>query len=188
MDSPAIAGARASALGTAAAAVGKVIAERADLRIRELPFLSVASLRVSPKAAAAPILAQVLGALALETPARACTMTGSESALCGWIEPRAWLLVSTQALAMPVLEGALMTDVSDRLASFELSGAQAREVVAAGCDPGLFGIGSFTRVRFASFANAIVGRLGPDLYRVMVDVSIAATFAEWLADAARNAG
>jgi heterotetrameric sarcosine oxidase gamma subunit len=75
---------------------------------------------------------------------------------------------------------ALVTDVSARSAAFELSGPGARDVIAAGCDPVLTSPGRVARTRFANLCTVLIVQLDTDRYRVLVDVSIAETFADWL--------
>lgn len=174
-----------SGFGTSREQVVGALVSTSALTIREQPFLHVASIRLLPKASGDAIAA-ALAPLGLAAPGRACTFSQGTAALCGWIEPRAWIVVAAEAPQTGAAAGALVTDISDRYAVLDIEGAQARDIIASGCDPTIFSIGTMTRVRFGSLANLIVARLGPGHYRLMIDVSLAGALAALLTQAAAN--
>ena len=150
----------------------------ADVRIEPLP-VHFASLRLSRKVPADAV-APLLAAAGVAVPGAPCSFGGDATKLCAWVEPRAWLLMGDAPLALASTPQALVTDVSARSAVFELVGPGARDLVAAGCDPALVVPGRVARTRFASLCTALIVQLAPDRYRIVVDVSIAATVADWL--------
>lgn len=146
------------------------IVNQARLQIVEEPALCVVSVRKSrtlQDVAAMPVEPNVLSGSAEHGSVR--------------IEPHAWLMTSTSAAQKPPsATGVLVTEISDRLCAFRVTGALATDVIASGCDPAIVGAGKFARTRFASLATAMIQRWAADDYRVMVDVSIAWAFAGWL--------
>ncbi len=179
---------RISPLGTAQGQRSRKIFDSAKLSVREVAFLKLTSVRTLPKADGQALIGELLKAASLSAPAKSCTLSGEGNEYCGWFEPRAWMIVSEKVLSLPVVGGALVTDLSDRLAVFDVSGPMARDLIAAGCDPSLFEVGGFTRVRFGNLANVIVAHPKEQSYRLMLDVSIAAPFAQWLHQTAEDLG
>lgn len=154
------------------------------LSIVNLPAASpVWSLRQSRAVAAKTDASACLRALGREVPAKPNALTGTVDASCGWLEPHAWILTGAPS-GTSVPAGFLLTDISDRVAQFAVTGTAAIELIAAGCDPRMVVPGAMARTRFGGVANVIVQRWSENDYRLMVDVSIAAAFAAWLADAA----
>lgn len=177
---------RVSPLSTAHGQRPRKIFESATVTVREVAFLSLLSVRTLPKADGAALLAALLKPLSIDVPAKPCTLSGSEDEYCGWFEPRAWMIVSDSALDVQPQAGALVTDLSDRLAVFDVIGPKARDVIASACDPTLFALGCFTRARFGSLGNVLVSRPQEERYRLMLDVSIADSFAHWLQQTATD--
>lgn len=116
-----------------------------------------------------------------------------------WLRPNGWWIVgSTQAVTagrakIVAALGAVHTtliDVSDAFARFELSGANARQLLARGCTldlhPRFFGMGQCTRTMIADI-SVLIHRIGPDeSYHLYVEYSVAAYFGQWLTDAAQG--
>src|SRR2546422_651009 len=103
------------------------IVDNARLRIVEEPSLAAVSIRKSRRM-------RDVDALAL--PSEPNVLSGSAEQGCVRFEPHAWLLTSTSSvLDQSRREGrptnALMTDVSDRLVAFRISGPLATDVIAA---------------------------------------------------------
>lgn len=154
------------------------IVSRAQLRIVEERSLQCVSIRKSRR---------LQDADALALPSEPNVLRGSAEQGCVRVEPHAWLLISASEQATPSFgPGVLVTDLSDRFAAFRITGPLATDVIAAGCDPAIAGVGRFARTRFASLATAMIQRWASDDYRVLVDVSIAWAFAEWLRQTAAS--
>ena len=154
------------------------IISRAQLRIVEERSLQCVSVRKSRR---------LQNADALALPREPNVLRGSADQGSVRVEPHAWLLISASAQATTSFgPGVLVTDVSDRFTAFRITGALATDVIAAGCDPAVVGAGRFARTRFASLATAMIQRWASDDYRVLVDVSIAWAFAEWLRQTAND--
>jgi heterotetrameric sarcosine oxidase gamma subunit len=176
-----------SPLGSVGADAPGVIVAAERLRIVEEPFLGAISLRQArvrtdhSAAAAAAALWQ------LELPTRPNGLTGTVRRGCAWIEPNAWLLTASDGSPPPAgAAGVLITDLSDRFAAFRLTGPAASGVIAAGCDPAIVPRNAQARTRFAALASAMIQRWNDADWRILVDVSLAQTFADWLGSAAHN--
>ncbi|HEY1075557.1 MAG TPA: hypothetical protein VGE51_02630 [Fontimonas sp.] len=173
-----------SALGTAPGEAGQVLVDGARLRIAEVAWLHVYSLRASRMNGAVAGLTTLLAPLSLNAPDAPNRLQGSLQRSCAWLEPHAWLLVSDSAVALDAPPQWLVTEISDRVAVFSVAGDGARDLIAAGCDPQLLRTGTMARLRFAAMANVIVEQWADDHYRLLIDVSIASVFASWLTTAA----
>ncbi|HZP13014.1 MAG TPA: hypothetical protein VFB36_11390 [Nevskiaceae bacterium] len=150
------------------------IVDHAQLRIVEERSLQCISVRKSRRLQTDPS--------ALPSEPNALEGTAEQGSVR--IEPHAWLITSSTAGAHGApygsSSGMLVTEISDRLVAFRITGPRATDIIAAGCDPAIVASGRFARTRFASLATAMIQRWATDDYRVLVDVSIAWAFAEWL--------
>ena len=176
-----------SALGTARNQQPQTILDTHQLRIVEEPFLTIISLRQSRRLTNNTAVNNWLRSLGLNLPQAANGLAGDAQLGCCWLEPNAWLVTSTMPAVSRASEtGLLATTISDRLIAFRVSGPMAAEVIAAGCDADIVKTGACARTRFAEFATVLIQRWGDNDYRLLLDVSIARSFAGWLFDAGRN--
>ncbi len=130
--------------------------------------------------------------VALRLPAPGETSTRGDYALL-WLTPAEWLLecpvkatdslhsVLTRRLAGSL---AVMTDMSDAFACFELRGARATDIMMSGCSLDLrseiFPAGRVVRTSFAGIP-AIIRKTGePHGFRFLVDRSYASHIRDWL--------
>lgn len=150
------------------------------------PLLHVLSVRQSRRHLDRSAVTQLLSNCALALPARPTEMLGDAANSCGWIEPRAWLITATRAAPPQSADGLLLTDISDRTAAFRICGDRAMSLIAAGCDPAIVTDHGCTRARFANLAIIIIQRWSRTDWRLMVDVSLACAFAEWLENTATS--
>jgi sarcosine oxidase, subunit gamma len=124
--------------------------------------------------------------------------TGSEYALL-WMAPGQWLLESPAARASTVQAAlvarggvalAAVTDLSDALACFEVSGEAAADALMTDCtldlQPHAFAVGRVARTAVAA-VTAILWKPGDDprQFRCLVDRSFAEHFWSWFAHAPR---
>lgn len=177
-----------SALGTVPNQQPQTILESDRLRIVEEPFLTIISLRKSRRQLDNSAVNNCLRSLGASLPQVANGLTGNAQLGCCWFEPNAWLVTGALPLAPCTPEaGLLATTISDRLAAFRLTGAAAGQVIAAGCDASIVKGRACARTRFAGLATVLIQRWDEEDYRLLVDVSIARSFAGWLLDASRAA-
>ena len=171
-------------------AAGSVPGERA-VTLRELPLLTMVSVRVEPGSPASARLAERLG-----TPLpRACgevTSSGGHSAL--WLGPDEWLVVSDgdPDQLVPELTAALgsdpgsVVDVSANRTTLELSGPAARETLEKGCPadlhPRSFGPGSAVATTLGP-VPVLLWQTGATTFRLLPRSSFADYVARWLIDA-----
>jgi len=175
-----------SALGSSRAFTGTVVVDTSQLKVSEVPWLQVLSLRSSKMHASEQALSTLLAPLGLQAPRAANALQGNPQRSCSWLEPHAWLLVSESAVEFGKQAHWLITDISDRIAVFSVRGEHARDIIAAGCDPHLVHPGAMARTRFGGIANVIVAQWAETDYRLLIDVSVAGVFAPWLKSAAQN--
>ncbi|HVT35543.1 MAG TPA: hypothetical protein VHE37_08165 [Nevskiaceae bacterium] len=174
-----------SALGVRAGTPVAPLVEDESLCIVEEPLLAAVSLRQYRAQPDSSALVAALAEFKVAAPAQPNAMTGDSRHGAAWIEPHAWLVTALGDLPVPVPRaGLLVTDVSDRYAALRISGARARSVIAAGCDPAILAPMRAARTRFGGVATALIQQWGEDDYRVLVDVSLAQTVAAWLRQAA----
>lgn len=111
-----------------------------------------------------------------------------------WYGPDQCLLVSDTLLADAIINdcsGTLVNhlhnavEYSSGLAVFRLTGANARELLAADCGvdfrPSKFTVGSCCRTRFAQIP-AVISAEGPDHFDVYVDRSYENFLSDWMCD------
>jgi sarcosine oxidase subunit gamma len=173
---------------------GPVEGER-SVRLRELPFLGMVSLRVDPDTAAARGIECVLE-LALPQTCGEVARRGDRVVL--WLGPDEWLIVSDPTVVdgLPDLAAVLraatggghaaIVDVSANRTVLEVSGARARDVLEKGCPVDL-------HPRVLADDTAVATTLGriPVLlwkvdrttFRVLPRASFAPYVAKWLLDA-----
>lgn len=174
---------------------GSVTGDR-QVRLAELPFLSMISVRVEP---GSPAAAAVEGALGADLP-RSCgqvTAHGPHHVL--WLGPDEWLIVSEAAPSD--VHGALLDAVGDAHAAvvdvsanrtvLELSGLSARSVLEKGCPvdlhPRAFEAGRAVATTLARIP-LLLWQVGPDTYRLLPRSSFAQYVACWLLDAMQEFG
>ena len=122
---------------------------------------------------------------------------GGEYALL-WTAPGQWLLESPAARASTVQTAliarlgtafAAVTDLSDALACFEVSGEAAADVLMTGCSvdlqPGAFTVGRVARTAVAAVPVILWKPGDPHQFRCLVDRGFAEHFWSWLAHAPR---
>lgn len=183
------------------------------VRVSELPFLSMISLRVDPSSAAAARVEQALG-VALPGSGAVATATAGEGAVAPgpasatgegpsvlWLGPDEWLVVGADDDATTVLtlldaavggDRGSVVEVSSHHTTLVIRGPQARDLLEKGCTvdlhPRSFGAGQCARTTFARgqlllWQTDADGPLGP-VYRLLIGSSFAGYFADWLTDAA----
>jgi len=159
--------------------------------LREVPFLTMVSVRVTPESAAFDRIGAVLGAA---LPERVAQTTGAGTHTALWLGPDEWLVVSSAdsghlvpdlAKALAADPGAVV-DVSANRTTLELGGPFARQVLEKGCPADL-------HPRSFTPGNAITTTLGPvpvllwqsapSTYRILPRTSFADYAARWLLDA-----
>jgi len=136
--------------------------------------------------------------LSLEFPAMACRAVAQGERAALWLGPDEWLLIAggraadaAQAALGSALAGLAhsLVDVSHRQVALEVSGAQARSLLAAGCpldlDPDAFPLGMCTRTMLGK-AEVVLWRSAADVFRIEVWRSFAPYVSAFLAEAARG--
>lgn len=174
----------------------------ADVRIRRMGPLLQVSMRADPAdTAALDRLSVALSATLPTTPnTTAETVDGQRYLL--WLGPDEWLIVGTEgapSTTAPTLEDAIReaaadsfvtaVDVSANRVGLEITGANARRLLAFGCaldlDARRFGPGSCAQTIVAR-AGVILWALGEEpapSFRLLVRPSFAAYLETWLSDA-----
>jgi sarcosine oxidase subunit gamma len=138
------------------------------------------------------------GALKLAVPAVACRAAADGDSAALWLGPDEWLLISAGHRAdetAAALRAALaelahsLVDVSHRQVALEVSGADARALLAAGCpldlDSSTFPVGMCTRTLLGK-AEIVLWRIGAEAFRLEVWRSFAPYVSAFLAEAARG--
>lgn len=123
------------------------------------------------------------------------TATVADDRALLWMTPKEWLLIlpgtrvgTVQARLMARFESMLatVTDVSDGLACFDVSGSRASEVLMTGCSldlrPEAFAAGRAARTAFADVATIFWKPDDAPRLRCLVDRSFAEHFWCWLAE------
>ncbi|MGK5682250.1 sarcosine oxidase subunit gamma [Actinoplanes sp. URMC 104] len=158
------------------------------------PFIAMADLRVDPAGAAAADVGSHLG---IDLPTTPSTWVESGDRRAIWLGPDEWL-VTDRSRTPQELEAGLreavrgrgaVVDVSAQRTTLRLAGANARDVLAAGCSidlhPAVF--------RRGAAAQTLLGLTGVVLialddtgnnYQILVRSSFATYLARWLLDAA----
>jgi len=114
-----------------------------------------------------------------------------------WIAPERWLVVSDDAAAGSLAttlaaavsaRGGFVSEITDGLAVFELSGPSARELLAMGCaldfDDASLAPGRSARALFAGVNAILYPHRSRDRYRLHVEHSLARHLFEWFEKAA----
>ncbi len=170
-------------------------AEPQRFSIREIPFATQVNLRGN--AGDTGFLFEVGRVLKCELPRAANTWMGGESCTVLWLGPDEWLVVAPDGHAEKItsdLREALksrhhsVTDLSANRTLIELTGSDARMVLAKGCPLDLHA-GAFKPPQCAQSVLAksqvILQCVEPEpVFRLFVRLSFAAYVAEWLLDAA----
>jgi sarcosine oxidase subunit gamma len=161
------------------------------VRVRELPFLTMIGVRVSPGSATAERLGAVVGT-ALPDRCGAVATADGKSVL--WLSPDEYLVVSEEppASATRALSSALagepgsVIDLSANRTTFELAGPRARAVLEKGCPldlhPREFAVGA-AYVTVIGSVPVILWKVAPDVYRILPRASFADFLGRWLIDA-----
>jgi sarcosine oxidase subunit gamma len=165
----------------------------ARIRLREVPFLTLLTLRVTPGTPAAAAAARALGA---PLPLAPNTTSAGESVEVLWMGPDEWLVVAPPGAEhhLEVVERALagehgtVVDVAAQRTGIELAGARSRDVLLKGCaldlHPRAFGVGRCAQTLLARAQVVLHARTDEPAYRLFVRASFAEYVAEWLLDAA----
>ncbi|SNR91012.1 sarcosine oxidase subunit gamma [Blastococcus mobilis] len=167
------------------------IAGERGVALRELPFLTMVSVRVDPGSPAFARLGERLGA---ELPKACGQVTSSSRHGVLWLGPDEWLVISGTEAATLVAElrdalagdrGAVV-DVSANRTTLELSGPAARETLEKGCPadlhPRSFGPGTAVATTLG-LVPVLLWQTGATTYRVLPRSSFADYVARWLLDA-----
>ena len=163
--------------------------------IREVPFASQVNLRGN---APDPVFAAaVRGVLGCEVPVEANTWCTGSGCQVLWLGPDEWLVVAPEgqndALCAALRAGLQgvhhsVTDVSANRTILEISGENARLVLAKGCPLDLhasaFRVPQCAQTLLAKAQMILQCMEAKPVFRVFVRISFAPYAAEWLADAA----
>lgn len=162
--------------------------------LREVPFLTMVSIRLQPWSPASLRIGEQLGAPLPQT-CGGTSASGPHTAL--WLGPDEWLVVSEADRES--LPGALtealgdspgsVTDVSANRTTLELSGPGSRPALEKGCPvdlrPGSFRPGSAVTSRLGP-VPLVLWQTGRAAYRLLPRSSFADYVARWLIDATRE--
>lgn len=171
-------------------AAAEVTGPRA-VAVREVPFLTMVTLRLALGSGPAERVAAQLGA---RLPRTCGSVSSSPTSSVLWLSPDEFLAVSARDGAE--LAAALVTalhgepgsavEVSANRTTLELSGASARDVLEKGCPldlhPRSFTVGAAYATTLAS-VPVLVWRTEEQTYRVLVRSSFADHVGRWLVDA-----
>lgn len=161
-----------------------------QVQLRELPFVTMVSVRVDPNGMAAVALERALGT-ALPRTVGQVAEHGHHFVL--WLGPDEWLVISEEepaslhATMSAAVAGshAAVVDVSSNRTVLELTGTAAREVLAKGCptdlhpralQPGMAVVTTLARVPL------LLWQVDADTYRLLPRSSFADYTARWLQD------
>ncbi|MEZ7003777.1 sarcosine oxidase subunit gamma [Streptomyces sp. AD55] len=165
------------------------------VRLTEWPFLTMVSLRVGPRSAAAARIGAALGA-PLPTHCGETTFQGPHSVL--WLGPDEWLVVSRTdgtLLARELLDALAgdpgsVVDVSANRTTLELGGPSARRVLEKGCSldlhPRCFHPGRAVSTQVGQVPVVLWQTDAAPTYRLLPRASFAGHLARWLIDAMRE--
>jgi sarcosine oxidase subunit gamma len=175
----------------------ETLSAKGQFAIREIPFATQINLRGNAEDS---IFSRFVAALlGCELPSAANTWSASPDCTILWLGPDEWLIVAQEGrnealvedlgLALAGLHHAI-TDVSANRTILEVSGADARVVLAKGCPLDLH------RSAFAppQCAQSVIAKSQVILqcvdeeptFRIFVRLSFAAYLAEWILDAAEE--
>jgi len=184
----------ASPLGTAFEA-GSVTG---TVELREVPFLTMAGLRVDPAGDAGERLGTLTGGL----PSASGEVRSSGGTAVLWLGPTEFLLVApaesheslggelprTLTEALGDGEGQVV-DLSANRTTFELSGPRARAVLEKGCSldlhPRVFKAGTALSTEIGGIP-AVLWKTADETYRIFPRASFAEFLGRWLLDAMRE--
>lgn len=169
------------------------------VKVSEVPFVTMVSVRVAPDSDAARSLREVLGT---GLPGRSGEVAahGSHSVL--WLGPDEWLVVSDESpeRLVPRLRATVaaagdgspaVVDVSANRTVIELSGVAARSVLEKGCPadlhPRVFGPSTAITTTLAR-VPLLLWQVEPTTYRLLPRASFAQYVATWLLDAMQEFG
>ncbi len=186
---------RTSPLVAHAALLAQASSDPSRLAMREVAFLAQLNLRGDPSEPA--FLAAVRDALGFDLPAVPNTWSGTPACCAIWLGPDEWLVVAPDAERRSresALRAALagrhhsLVDVSASRTVIELSGADARAVLAKGCSLPLhataFAPPQCAQTLLAKSQVILQDCETPPAFRLYVRNSFAHYVAQWLADAA----
>jgi sarcosine oxidase, subunit gamma len=163
--------------------------ERAGLRVSAIRERGLLLLQTASRAALQGALAEALD-LTLP-PAQHASLRGEYALL--FLTPAEWLLECPAEESEPIQIDlsqrvgsslAVVTDLSDALASFEVSGAHAPEILMTGCSldltPRAFPCGRVARTALADVPAILWNPGNPDRVRCLIDRGFAKHFLLWL--------
>lgn len=164
------------------------------------PELSGAGFLLLQSASESSLRDALVGEIALDLPAPGGARVRGDYTLL-WLAPGEWLLehpvnethslqsALTRRLATSL---AVVTDMSDAFACFEVRGARAAETLMRGCSLDLrthaFPADRVARTALADIPAVVWGPGEPHRFRCLVDRSFAAHLRDWLMDVARGQG
>ncbi|MGO4490819.1 sarcosine oxidase subunit gamma [Arthrobacter sp. 2YAF22_2] len=168
------------------------------VELREVPFLTMAGLRLAPASAAGERLAALTGGL----PAISGEVGGSGDTAVLWLGPAEFLLVAPAesheslggSLPRTLIEGlgdgeGQVVDLSANRTTLELSGPRARAVLEKGCaldlHPRVLKPGTALSTEIGGIP-AILWKTADETYRVLPRASFAEFLGRWLLDAMRE--
>lgn len=168
------------------------------VEIREVPFLTMAGLRVDPAGEAGERLGTLTGGL----PSVSGEVRGSGDTAVLWLGPAEFLLVAPaesheslggelpRALTAALADGAgQVVDLSANRTTFELSGPRASAVLEKGCaldlHPRVFKAGTALSTEIGGIP-AILWKTADETYRIFPRASFAEFLGRWLLDAMRE--
>jgi sarcosine oxidase subunit gamma len=168
------------------------------VELREVPFLTMAGLRVDPAAEAGERLGAVTGGL----PAASGEVRGSGDTAVLWLGPAEFLLVAPaeshdslggelpRALIAALADGpGQVVDLSANRTTLELSGPRARAVLEKGCaldlHPRVFKPGTALSTEIGGIP-AVLWKTAEETYRILPRASFAEFLGRWLLDAMRE--
>lgn len=161
------------------------------VRLLEVPFLTMVSIRVDPESESARRIEVVLGT-SLPRAVGETTHHGAYTVL--WLGPDEWLVVSTREVAAELgaaTEGghAAIVDVSANRTLLEVAGPSARDALEKGCPadlhPRSFPDGTAITTTLAR-VPVLLWKVDMDLFRILPRASLAPYVATWLLDAVQE--
>ncbi|MDZ4092571.1 MAG: sarcosine oxidase subunit gamma family protein [Arthrobacter sp.] len=168
------------------------------VELREIPFLTMAGLRVDPGSDAGQRLGTLTGGL----PSASGEVSGNGGTAALWLGPAEFLLVAPAesheslggelpgALVEALGDGAgQVVDLSANRTTLELSGPRARAVLEKGCSldlhPRVFKTGTALSTEIGGIP-AVLWKTADQEYRIFPRASFAEFLGRWLLDAMRE--
>lgn len=168
------------------------------VELREVPFLTMAGLRVDPDTEAGMRIASVAGGL----PPKSGSVRGAGDTAVLWLGPEEFLVVAPtdshesvggdlpSALVDALGEGeGQVVDLSANRTTFELFGPRARAVLEKGCSldlhPRVFTAGTALSTEIGGIP-AILWKTAEETYRIFPRASFTEFLGRWLLDAMRE--